>query len=157
MPLASAQIKQLYPLPIYNYRVELGGIDIACSEVSGLAIQYEPITYKHGLSWKEGAEYMPGQKQPVRITLRRGLTKNRQDLYNWINSVQQNKVEKRNMAIHLCDEIGNPLISWKVQSAFPVKLEGPHFNAESNEVAIESIELMAESLTIDFNGNAIKT
>lgn len=152
MPLVPAQIKQLYPLPVYNYRVEIGGIDIAFAEVSGLAIQYEPITYKHGLSWKEGAEYMPGQKQPVRITLRRGLTKRRRELYDWVQTIQQNKVEKRNLVVHLCDEAGVPVISWKVNQAIPLKLDAPQFNAESNDIAIESMELMAESIFTEFHG-----
>lgn len=152
MALTPAQIKQHYPLPAYNYRVDIGGTAIACSEVSGLTVQYEPITYKHGLSWKKGAEHMPGQKQPARITLRRGLTKNGRQLYDWIQGIQQNKVEKRDIRIHLCDENGTQLISWIVSQAIPLKLDAPSFNADSNEVAIESIELMAENIIVDFHG-----
>lgn len=152
MALTPAQIKQHYPLPAYNYRVDIGGTAIACSEVSGLAVQYEPITYKHGLSWRNGADYILGQKQPARITLRRGLTKNGRHLYDWIQSTQQNKGERRDIKIHLCDENGIQLISWQVLQAIPLKLDAPSFNADSNEVAIESIELMAETITIAFHG-----
>lgn len=151
MALPSAVIRQTYPLPAYNYRVSIGGAAIACTEVTGLALQYEPITYKHGLSWKEGAEHMPGQKQPLRITLRKGLTQNGARLYNWIETVRQNKVEKRDLVIELCDENGQALITWQVMQAFPLQLNAPGFNANSNEVAIESMELMAGDMTVTFH------
>ncbi len=150
-------IKSAYPLPVYNYRVSIGGSTLAFSELSGLSLQYEPITYKHGLSWKEGAEHMPGMKQPLRITLRRGIVQNRDNLLTWINTVQQNKVEKRDIVIDLCDEKGDPLISWLLRQAFPLKLDAPAFNANSNEVAIESMELMAGDLLIDFHKQSAQT
>jgi phage tail-like protein len=151
MAVPPSLIKSAYPLPAYNYRVSIGGIDLAFSEVSGLSLQYEPITYRHGLSWKEGAEYMPGMKQPVRVTLRRGIVQGRGDLLDWINTVQQNKVEKRDLVIHLCDESGNPLVSWLLRHGFPLKLDAPGFNANSNEAAIESMELMGGELLITFH------
>jgi hypothetical protein len=44
--LTTDQIKTDYPLPVYNYRVEIGGDAVAFSEVSGLSIAYEVTTYK---------------------------------------------------------------------------------------------------------------
>jgi phage tail-like protein len=40
-------------------------------------------------------------------------------------------------------------MSWKVVNAFPVKVEGPGLKATGNEVAIESIELAHEGLSIE--------
>ena len=37
---------------------------------------------------------------------------------------------------------------WKATNAFPVKIEGPGLKATGNEVAIESIEIAHEGLTI---------
>ena len=137
------QIKQTYPLPVYNYRVTIGATVISFSELSGLSLQYEPITYKHGLSWKEGAEYMPGIKQPLRITLRKGLVQKADALLEWMTTIQQNKVEKRDVLVDLCDESGTPVVSWQIFKAIPLKLDAPSLNASANEVAIESLELMA--------------
>ena len=44
MPLTTDDIRTDYPLPIYNYRVEIGGTAVAFSEVSGLSIGYETTT-----------------------------------------------------------------------------------------------------------------
>ena len=39
MALSKDDIKTAYPLPLYNYRVEIGPDSIAFSEVSGLAVR----------------------------------------------------------------------------------------------------------------------
>ena len=49
----------------------------------------------------------------------------------------------------LLNENGEPTVSWTVQDAFPKKLDAPSFNASSNEVAIENLELMASNLIIN--------
>ena len=46
MAVTAQEIRQSYPLPVYNYRVEIGADAIAFSEVSGLSIGYEVATYK---------------------------------------------------------------------------------------------------------------
>ena len=147
----AATIKSAYPLPVYNYRVRIGDANTAFSEVSGLNLQYEPITYRHGLSWKEGTEHMPGMKQPLRITLKKGLTQRGNALSEWIGSIRQNKVEKRDLTVELCDEAGTPVVTWQVLRAIPLKLNAPGFNAASNNVAIEELELMAGDLQVTFH------
>jgi len=52
------------------------------------------------------------------------------------------------MDISLCDETGTPLVSWKIGIAVPVKLQAPTFDANSNDVAIESLEIMASKISI---------
>lgn len=151
MALPATIIGQTYPLPAYNFRVEIGTTAIACADVQGLSMQYEPITYKHGLSWKQGVEYMPGQKLPVRVTIRKGITKGGNQLYSWIETVKQNQVDKRDVSIHLCNESGQPVVSWQLRMAFPVRIEAPGFSAASGEVAIETLELMAGELTVNFH------
>ena len=41
MALTKDEIKTAYPLPVYNYRVEIGDAAVAFSEVSGLNITYD--------------------------------------------------------------------------------------------------------------------
>jgi hypothetical protein len=44
MVTTPATIRTEYPLPVYNYRVEIGGESIAFSEVSGLTFGYDEFT-----------------------------------------------------------------------------------------------------------------
>ena len=94
---------------------------------------------------------MPSQPTSPEITLKKGIVRSQSvaTFYKWIFSIQLNLVEKRDIFIRLCDEAGTPVISWKVVNAFPVKLDAPGFDAKSNDVAIETMELRADCVTIE--------
>ncbi|NEO88149.1 MAG: phage tail protein [Spirulina sp. SIO3F2] len=144
-------IKSKYPLPSFYYQVTIGDEgSIAFSEVSGLSIEYETITYKHGLSYKEGNIYMPGLKGDVNLTLKKGIVKADDYLLSWIMSTNLNTVEKRDLTISLLNESGEPTVSWNVYDAFPKKLDAPSFNASSSEVAIESLDLIARDISVEY-------
>jgi phage tail-like protein len=151
------QIQASYPLPVYNYRVTvLNGsapLVLSFAEVSGLSIAYEPVTYQHGLSFITGVQIIPGMRQPTRLTMKRGVVKSQAQLYSWLYNVAHNPLfsnAKRDILIDLCDEAGRPVIRWTVQGALPTKLDAPTFDANSNEVAIETLELAAHGLQVDY-------
>ncbi|RLA26181.1 MAG: phage tail protein [Gammaproteobacteria bacterium] len=154
MPVTKDEIKASYPIPVYNYRVEIGSDAVAFSEVSGLNIAYETYTYKESPveSGSAGPRVfnMPSQAQATTITLKKGVVPNVSvtTLYDWIRGIQTNQIEKKDIRISLCNESGEPLITWSVNNAFPTKLEAPSFTADSNDAAIESMELTADSITI---------
>jgi phage tail-like protein len=156
MAISQADVKATYPLPVYNYKVNIGQDTIAFSEVSGLSITYETTTYKES-STEPGQVsprryYMPAQITGPTITLKKGLVpaKSQPALYDWINSVKINQIEKKDIVVSLCDETGKAVVSWTVINAFPTKLDAPSFDANSNDVAIESMELMADNITINY-------
>jgi phage tail-like protein len=153
MATDKSAIKASYPLPVYNYRVTIGSRTLGFSEVSGLSIEYEPVTYKHGLSFWMGAKIIPGMRQPSRLTLKRGTVKGADFLANWLNEAYNNpfKIAKQDVLIDLCDEAGKPVVRWTVKGALPVKLDAPTFDANSNDVAIETLELIAHEIKVDYN------
>lgn len=144
MAINKATISNDYPVPVYNYRVTIDGSNtMSFSEVSGLEIDYEHVLYRHGFSWVMGDNLIRGQRKPINVTLKRGITKYRKELYDWLKSA-----EKKDVRIELCDELGNAIVSWHVTRALPLKLDAPSFSASSNEVAIESMSLIAHDLII---------
>jgi len=155
MPLSKEDIRNQYPLPVYNYRVEIAGEAVAFSEVSGLNVAYETSTYKESPT-AGGAPgprvfMIPGQRQTAKITLKKGLVRgvSLKQLYGWIKTVQINQVEKKDVFVRLCDENGAAVITWKVVNAFPTKLDAPAFDAKSNDAAIESMELSADFISLE--------
>ncbi|MEB3265919.1 MAG: phage tail protein [Cyanobacteriota bacterium] len=155
MAISSETIRTNYPLPVYNYRVEIGSEVVAFSEVSGLTISYEcctsyaesPIAAQPGANWF----YFPGQVQPVTLTMKKGVVRQAsiKFLYSWIQTIQTNQVEKKDIYIRLCDEKGEPVISWKAGNAFPFALSAPSFEAASNDAAIETLQLCADFVTLE--------
>ena len=94
---------------------------------------------------------MPSQAQPSTLTLKKGVVHgvSVKALYEWIGSKQLHLIDKKDIFIRLCDESGEPLVSWKVINAFPTKLEAPGFDATSNDAAVESMELTADSVVVE--------
>ena len=152
MALNRDQIIKNYPLPAYNYRVDIGTDTIAFTEVSGLEIVYDTVVYSESptVAGQAGPVWMamPAVPKMVTLTLKKGYVKAKSiaALYNWIASIQLNRVDKKDITIHLCDEKGDSVVRWKVIDAFPTKLTAPSFSASSNDAAIESMELMADGI-----------
>jgi phage tail-like protein len=154
MALSKDQIRVDYPLPIYNYRVDIGPDTVAFSEVSGLEYALETITYNEsqvvpGIAGPNTL-HMPSWQKPLNITLKKGYVKGKSiaALYNWISDTELNRIDKKDITVHLCDEKGNSVVRWRIIDAFPTKLSAPAFNAGGNEAAIETMELMASSLVM---------
>ena len=155
MALTKDEIKAAYPLPVYNYKVEIGGTAVAFSEVSGLGISYDVSTYKESPvgSGTPGPRVMrmPAQQTDVKVTLKKGVVRGSSiaTLYKWISDTQINQSNKKDIYVRLCDEKGDAVISWKVINAFPTKLTAPTFDAKSNDAAIETMELVGDGVSIE--------
>ncbi len=138
--------KSNYPLPAYNFRVAVDGASMSFSEVTGINLEYETLTYKHGLSFWEGegiTKYYYDKYVPV--TLKRGTVQGINFLYEWI---KEQAAGTRSLDVSLCDEQGQPVVTWRIAKAVPVKLEAPAFNASSNDVSVESLELLAAGISV---------
>jgi phage tail-like protein len=148
-----SQIKASYPLPVYNYRVTIGGNTLGFSEVLGLSVEYEPVYYRHGLSFATGGKIIPGKQKPVTLTLKKGIMKGKDFLSKWLQDTYADpfKDTKQNILIDLCDQAGLPVVRWNVQGALPIKLDAPGFLANSNEVAVETLELVAHDIQVDYD------
>ena len=139
---------EVYPLPVFHFRVEWGGTRIGFTEVTGLTQENQAIEYRDGSFLEYSSVKMPGIRKFTNITLKRGVMKGDNDFFAWLNTVRLNKVERRDVTISLLNDEHAPVMVWKVHRAFPVKVEGPQLKASGNEVAIESIELAHEGLEV---------
>jgi phage tail-like protein len=70
------------------------------------------------------------------------------DLYNWLNNSGQPNVERRDLVITLLNDEGAPVFVWSIAQAWPVKCEGPGLKAAGNDIAIESVDLAHEGITL---------
>ena len=137
-----------YPIPKFHFRVEWGGSKIGFTEVTGLDTQVEAIEYREGSSPEYSKLKMPGLQKFSNVTLKRGTFTDDKDFYNWIKTVSLNTVERRDVTISLLNEKHEPIITWKIRNAFPVKVQASDLKADGNEVAIETLELAHEGLKV---------
>jgi phage tail-like protein len=137
-----------YPIPKFHFQVEWGGAKIGFTEVTGLDISTDVIEYREGSSPEFHKVKMPGMQKFSNITLKRGTFKGDNDFYNWYNTISMNTVQRRDLVISLLNENHEPVVVWKIKNAFPVKVTSTDLKADGNEVAIESLEIAHEGLTI---------
>ncbi|MFO1225432.1 phage tail protein [Roseateles sp.] len=144
----STQSPTVWPLPKFHFRVTLDGVSASFSEVSGLSAETQPIEYRAGDSKTFSVLKMPGLKKVSDVTLKRGVTTNPSALIAWIQSSKLNEVQRKPVTIELIDEAGGTTMSWTLSNAFPTKITGTDLKASGNEVAIESLVLAHDGLSV---------
>jgi len=137
-----------YPLSKFHFSVQWGGTKIGFTEVSGLDVETEIIEYRHGASPEYSKIKMPGMQKFSNITLKRGTFKSDNEYYDWYNTINLNKVDRRDITISLLNEEHEPVVTWKIKNAWPLKVQSTDLKGDGNEVAIESMELAHEGLSI---------
>ncbi len=134
------------PYSAYSFLVEIEGVIAAgFTDVSGLIIETTVERKKFGGENNIEYTFITGTKY-TDLTLKHGLT-DLDLLWNWYENVTQGKVERKNGSIYLLDHGGLPVVWWDFYEAYPIKWEGPTFNALSNTVATETLVLAHHGLT----------
>ncbi len=130
-----------------TFLVEVDGVEIGrFMEVSGLelTVGVEEIS--------EGGENSYVHKLPGRMTwpnliLKRGVTQN-DTLLTWLNkssgeqfAANGNRLTRSTAAITLLGAGGERLRAWNFDGAFPIKWTGPSLAVDSNDMAVEELEI----------------
>jgi len=145
-----------YPIPKFHFLVEWGeGFRVGFTEVSGLDFETEVIEYREGSSKKYNKSKQPGLTKYSDITLKRGTFEGDLDFFNlWKESYyfqEGNKTGskyRRDITIKLLNEEHEPIVIWKLENAWAKKVQSTDLKADANEVAIETMEICHEGLTV---------
>ena len=133
------------PYAAYNFRIEIEGLIAGgFSEVLGLNIETEVETIREGGA--NDIEYkLPKGTKYSDIILKRGITDS-DFMWRWYDDVTHGKIKRKDGLIFLCDQTGSPLVTWGFVDAYPIKLDGPSFNATNNTIATETLTLAHHGL-----------
>jgi phage tail-like protein len=140
---------QEYPLPRFQYQVDWGGAKMTFTEVTGLDQQVEVIEYRHSDSKDFSKIKMPGMRKFSNITLKRGKFENDFDYNKWMDEIANERVaNRRDVTVRLLNEKQLPVAAWTAVRCFPTKITAPDLKSDANEVAIETIEIAHEGLSL---------
>lgn len=133
------------PFRGYNFRVEIQGVgDAAFTECSGMGAVVHAIRYAEGRS--PVVRRIPGPVEYADITLRYGLTSSA-ELWNWMLSGVKGKVERRNVSIVLySSDAITEVMRWNLAQAWVSKWSAAPLDAMAQEIAIESMTIVYETL-----------
>jgi phage tail-like protein len=144
----SQQSTNIWPMPKFYFQVKWDSAVMSFEEVSGLDVESQPIEYRHGDSPVYAAIKMPGLKKYGNVTMKKGVFKGDNKFWDWFNQIKMNTIKRVPVTISLLDESGKPTMVWTLINAWPTKITGTDLKAQGNEVAIETIEVAHEGLTI---------
>jgi phage tail-like protein len=135
------------PLPAYSFHVSVGGQSAGFSEVAGLGIERDTVTYTHGLSHWEGETLITyPSKKHRQISLKRGVVPGDGQFFDWLVGAD---AEARSMDVSLVDANGAPKVIWRIKEAVPTRLTGPTLTAASNDIAIDALDLMVAGVSVE--------
>jgi phage tail-like protein len=136
------------PFPLYKFWVEMNSIVVAqFQECSGLRMERDYEKLEEG-GVNDHWIYLPGRNRYSNIILKNGMAYTN-ELWNWYQEgLFDAKVKRVNFTILLRDGNGEVAKRWNVISGFPVRWEGPQFTSDSNQLAIETLEIAHHGLTL---------
>lgn len=134
------------PFRAYNFKLSIGGVTEGhFVECRGLDVKINTIRYREG-GTQQVVRAIPGRVDYGPVELRYGLTNSR-ELWQWFLTGVQGKVERRNVSVLLLDPDGvAEAMRWDLMNAWPAHWRGAVLDAMTNEVAIESLTLVYETL-----------
>lgn len=152
-----------YPLTKMNFLVSVGELSgvAAFNEVTGVDATVDVIEFRQGNSSSLSPVKIPGLVKHGNVTLKMGYTRN-QEFKTWIQncvSSQRPELSRKTITIELIDissgapesittSITDSTLTWIFKNAWVCKYTGPDLNSSTSEIAIESVEIAYEELTI---------
>jgi phage tail-like protein len=143
-----------YPPIGFHFKVEITsfGSEYQFQSVSGLNVELETEELAEG-GVNQFKHKLPVRSKFPNLVLSRGL-KLASQLRKWVaNAIENLEIEPLNLTIHLMNEKHEPLMTWNVIHAFPVKWSVSDLNAEEGKIVIESLELTYQYFNIPTNAN----
>lgn len=137
------------PFRGYNFKLEVQGVvEGHFAECTAIGIKVNAYSYREGGN-SQVTHRVPGAVEYADVTLRYGLTASR-ELWTWFMKIVKGTVDRRNISIVVLDADGQTEgARWNLINAWPSQWSGAPLNASGNEVAIESMTFVFESVDRD--------
>jgi len=138
------------PYGAFNFLVELNDGSSSSSaiggfsDVSGLGTEITLMEYRQGNDKENRVRKIPGLHKAADVTLKRGIM-GTTNFWQWVSETRTSPNTQRNVQITLNDEQGNPVLSWKLINARPLKWTGPTLAGKGgSDVAMEELVIASE-------------
>src|SRR5262245_44293655 len=130
----------------YNFIVEVDNTTGAVAgfrEVTGLSFTTDPVEYREGNDIPRHVRKLYGMPKYANLVFKRGMTRNA-ELFAWYLNVVNGEEDRRGGAVIMRDDQQVDVMRWEWEQGWLCKWEGPSFNATTNEVGLETIEIAVE-------------
>ena len=145
-----------WPMPKFRFDVDFGTelTGISFQEVSGMDKEVQVIEYRASNNPLFSTIKMPGIVKYGNVTMKRGIFVGDNTFWNWMSEITMNTIARRTVIIRLLNEAGKVTMQRSLANAWPTKITSTDLKSDGNEVAVDTIEIAYESLTITNTNNA---
>ncbi len=146
------------PYSQFNFTAEADGdfeFKAGFQEISGLGIEVTVAEYRAGNSPLKAPRKVNTTFKVPDVTLKRGVV-GANELYSWMKRVRDGEQEDTftTLTIKLLNEAGDetdPVVTWELLEARPIKYTGASLNGKGTDVAIEELVFACEDIKINDN------
>ncbi|MDT0554649.1 phage tail protein [Patiriisocius hiemis] len=152
---ASSSNDPMWSVPKFYFTVTFASLEhpVPFMEVSGMDIESQIIEYRAGNDPRFSTSKMPGMVKSINVTLKKGVFNSDDAFWEWYGSVKMNTITRETVTIVLNDEMGSPIMTWVLNNAFPIKIGIVDEETTNNEILVETLELVHESITQSDKGS----
>jgi phage tail-like protein len=126
--------------PGFSVRLDLdSGASATFSDIAGLPFEPTPIDYRDGSETGSPSIKQPGIPKYANITMKRGFTATPELFHEWSKGVE---LGSGSVGLFIDEQRGG---SWKWDTSWITKVDGPGLKTTGNEAAMESLELKIEN------------
>jgi phage tail-like protein len=147
--MADIATKAIEQVPLLAYRFSVfvfsGGkdpnlIDFRFMKVSGISAKVSSISVEEG-GQNLFTHRLPHKVQYENLILERGIPLQSALTQEFRNALEQFQFSPSDVLVSLLDEAGLPVSSWVFIKAYPVSWSLSDFDAQSNSICVETMEL----------------
>lgn len=131
-----------------HFRVEWGGRRVGFMAVSGLSTSVEVVPYREGSSPDPAPRLLPGPLGYAPVVLTRTIEPGDNEFFEWMDTVRLSRAERRDVTISLLNGDHEPVVAWRLRSAFPSRLDYGPLDALGRAPATESLTLVHEGFVV---------
>lgn len=145
----------MYTPPVgFHFKVEVLGLaralddDVRFTDVGGLSFELAAEEVPEGGENRFVQRYPQRAKYPD-LVLKRGLLKS-SAIWDWTRDCIENlDIQPKNVDVKLLNEKHEPLMTWHLIGAWPVKWAVSDLSASSNAYVVETLQLAYQYFTVD--------
>jgi phage tail-like protein len=148
VPAANSQRTEIHAA--FRFVVQIDGVTEAVFTECTLPILEVEVHQQMEGGLNDAVHQIPGRVKAGKITLKRGMTTS-SELLSWYMDIVQGKISnsQRKISVVMYDSLGSEVMRWNFQNAFPSKWTGPAFASERSQVAIETLELVYQTMDVE--------
>jgi len=130
----------------FRFVVEVEGkAQAAFTECSLPAVDWEMEEVKEG-GLNTYVHQLPGRRRANKVTLKNGVGKSA--LVDWFIETMSEQYARKPITIKLLDADFKTIMTWNLDGALPVKWTGPQLKADTSSVAIQTLDLVCNEVSV---------